>query len=134
MPRQDDLNSVFAAELTTLKGKIEVALEALNAIDKAINPALERLAREDPAFAAIRRDYRDAISKLRREGLNERHQGPAQTECPNCHAKLRVEGNKGDRCDWCGYIFKLRCPSCRKELTNIEGNPGDVCLWCRHEF
>jgi hypothetical protein len=134
MPRQDDMNSVFATELTTLKGKFEVVLEALNAIDKAINPALERLAREDPSFASIRKDYRTAIAKLRKEGLSERVQGPAQTECPSCHARLRLEGNKGDRCDWCGYIFPLRCPSCKKELPNMEGNPGDTCLWCRHEF
>ncbi len=134
MPRQDDLNSVFATELTSLKTKIELALEALNAVDKALGPALERLASEDPQFAAVRKEYRAAFSRLRKEGLSQKHEGPAQTECPQCHAKIRVAGEKGDRCDWCGYVFPLRCPSCKRELKNVEGNPGDTCLWCRYAF
>ena len=134
MARQDDLNSVFANEMTTLKAKLELAIDALNAVDRALSPALERLAGMDPNFAALQKDYRAAMSRLRKEGLSVKHDAPAQTECPQCHSKIRVLGNQGDRCDWCGYVFPLRCPSCQRELKNIEGKRGDTCLWCRYEF
>jgi hypothetical protein len=134
MPRQDDLNTVFTSELTALKGRIEMTVDALNAIAKVLGPVLDRLSENDPKLSAANQDYRSAMARLRKEGLRERHETPAQTECPQCHAKIRVEGLKGDRCDWCGYVFPLRCPSCKRELNNIQGEPGETCLWCRHEF
>lgn len=134
MPRQDDLNEVFTDELTGIKGRLEMVTDALNALDRAVGQTLERLAATGADYAATLGEYRQAMAVLRRAGFRDRGVEAAATACPQCRAQIRVAGEKGDRCDWCGYVFALKCPSCRRELKNVEGNPGDRCAWCQYEF
>ena len=139
--RQSALNTHFAEAQADFDSRVSLIEDTILAMEKTLTALLEdfqanSLIAEDAPFVQA---WRDALEELRTRGLPS---GPIAGEapapgipCPSCASVLRnVTGAKGDRCDWCGYIFPLRCPACEKELENIEGVSGDVCLWCQHRF
>lgn len=101
-------NVQFAEELTKVQLKMELLLDAINTLDGAMRGMMELLTDQGmlPPDAAGVKQYERTMAKLRKLGLaTEPPKGPAQVKCPNCKTMLRVAGNAGDRCEWCGYEF-----------------------------
>jgi hypothetical protein len=106
----DEVESELLQELSAVKLKLQLAIDAINTLDSAMRGTFDLLvARElltDNAKGV--RDYEKAMDSLRRAGLYpERKEGAAPTgvSCPKCKSQLRVKGEPGDRCEWCGHEF-----------------------------
>lgn len=101
-------NILFAEDLAQTKLRQQLMLDAINVMDAAMRGTFELLIDQGllPAGAAGVKQYQKAMGELRRLGLAaEAPKGPARTECPGCHAKLRIAGAPGERCEWCGHTF-----------------------------
>lgn len=102
---------VMVESMTDIQGKIQTLNDVLNVMDWAIESALEELEANGSLAAegGLLEEYRQAIQTMRRRGFR-RPKSPGKeggVKCPGCQALLKnVEGNPGDRCDWCGYVFK----------------------------
>lgn len=101
-------NVQFAEELTDIKLRMELMLEAINALDSAMRGTFELLIDQGllPPEASGVKQYEKAMAKLRKVGLpSEKPKSAPQIACPGCRTMLRVAGNPGDRCEWCGHQF-----------------------------
>ena len=101
-------NLQFAEEMADLKLRMDLIIDAVNALDEAMRGTFELLIDQGilPAKAAGVKQYSDAMVQLRKLGLpSARSKGKAQVQCPSCKSMLRVAGQPGDRCEWCGYLF-----------------------------
>lgn len=101
-------NLQFSEEMADLKLRMQLMIDAINTLDNAMRGTFELLIDQGllPAKAAGVKQYNDAMIQLRKLGLpSERSNAKAQVQCPGCKSMLRVAGNPGDRCEWCGYEF-----------------------------
>jgi hypothetical protein len=108
-PNQDKFNLQFAEDTTDMKLRMELMLDAINAIDSAVRGTFDVLIDQGvlPEDAVGVRNYEKMMDKLRTLGLRQSKsaQPAAQTKCPGCKAMLRIKGQPGDRCEWCGHEF-----------------------------
>lgn len=111
MARPNDnerFNLAFSEDLAQTKIRQELLIDAINVMDAAMRGTFELLTDQGllPPGAAGVKQYQKAMAELRRLGLpSEAPKGTAQTECPGCHAMLRIAGARGERCQWCGHSF-----------------------------
>jgi hypothetical protein len=106
---QDKYNIQFAEEQADLKIRMELMLDAINAMDAAIRGTFDVLIDQGllPEDAVGVRNYEKALDKLRTLGLKQAKPKPggAQVKCPGCNSMLRIKGAPGERCEWCGHEF-----------------------------
>ncbi len=136
----DSVQSFLVSDRAELQSRIDLLCDAFALLERTFSKTVEQLCDSghlDPE-APFLAQWENALQDLRRQGLKSRSlpgepTGPTVT-CPSCNSVLRCAGEYGDRCEWCGHVFTLNCPSCKRTLENVEGKPGDLCLWCHHEF
>jgi hypothetical protein len=107
---QDKFNLQFADEQTDLKLRMDLMLDAINALDAAVRGTFDVLIDRGllPEDAVGVRNYEKTLDKLRKLGLRQSRsaQPAAQVKCPGCKAMLRIKGAPGERCEWCGHEFE----------------------------
>ena len=101
-------NIQFTEELTEVKLRMQLIVDAINALDSAMRGTFELLTDQGmlPPGAAGVKQYTKTMDQLRKLGLPQvSARGAAQLQCPTCKAMLRIAGKPGDRCEWCGHEF-----------------------------
>ncbi|MBS2030645.1 MAG: hypothetical protein JST54_22265 [Deltaproteobacteria bacterium] len=101
-------NNQFAEDVAEMRLRMQLMLDAINALDTAMRGTFELLIDQGmlPPEAAGIKQYTKMMDQLRKLGLKaERVQVKVQSQCPNCKTNLRIAGNPGERCEWCGYEF-----------------------------
>ena len=110
MDSSDRISEVLVDKFTDLQAKLQTVNEVLNVMDWAIESALEELQANGSISAqgGLLEEYKEAIKHMRKKGFRRPiAQGQQGVKCPGCQALLKnIDGNPGDRCDWCGYVFK----------------------------
>jgi len=104
----EKFNVHFAEQQTDVQLRLELAFDAINALDTAMRGTFELLIDQGllPPNAAGVEQYHAAMLKLRKLGLKaEKVNTKAEVQCPGCQAMLRVAGVAGDHCEWCGFQF-----------------------------
>lgn len=101
-------NLQFSEDLADTKLRMQLMVDAINALDTAMRGTFELLIDQGllPAKAAGIKQYNEAMVQLRKLGLpSERVKATAQVQCPGCKSMLRIAGKSGERCEWCGFEF-----------------------------
>jgi len=109
MAKPMDYSAIFTSDITALKASIETFSEVLNVMDWALESALEELESNGHLSSeqSLLKEYQQAIELLRQRGFRRTQDAREAVSCPGCKALLKdVSGAKGDRCSWCGYVFK----------------------------
>jgi hypothetical protein len=107
-PNNERFNIQFSEELMEMKLRMQLLIDAINNIDTAMRGTFDLLIDQGllPPDAAGVKQYQKTMTQLRKLGLpSEPVKNAAQVKCPNCKTMLRVAGQPGDRCEWCGHIF-----------------------------
>ena len=102
---------VMVDSLTDVQSKLQMMNDVLNVMDWAIESALDELQQNGSISeeGGLLEEYKAAIQGLHRKGFRRPRSAAKEggVKCPGCQALLKnVEGKSGDRCDWCGYVFR----------------------------
>jgi hypothetical protein len=108
--QQSQLNLHLAEDQAELRKKMELIVEAINAMDSSLRGVFDLLIDQGMLAenAAGVRSYEKSMAQLRKLGLRtsaDKAKGGPQIQCPSCKTMLRIEGNSGERCEWCGHEF-----------------------------
>ncbi len=112
--RQVRINSQFAEDVADAKTQILAVTQMLGAMTGLLDGLIERLVEKNVLAQdeLILRQYRTALVEIERLGVpmqapKDPEQEFSRVTCPECGAVLRLEeGQRAERCDWCGYQFR----------------------------